>query len=190
MRPKNKLVHGIGVNDYEGSIVENGKDIISYTTWRNMLARCYSTKQQVRNQTYIECSVCDEWLSFSNFKIWFDENYIEGFALDKDILFEGNKIYSPYFCRFVPFYLNSLLTNRANARGELPIGITNNNGYYRAKCHNGYGKQLNKTFKTVEEASAWYSETKKRIVKEQAQRAFSENAIKTDIYLALVRRDF
>jgi viroplasmin and RNaseH domain-containing protein len=61
---------------------------------------------------------------------------------------------------------------------------------YRASCSNGYGERIDKTFKTVEEAQAWYSETKKHIVKEQAQRAFLENAIKTDVYLALVRREF
>lgn len=199
MRTKNKLVYGVGVNDYEGNVFEDGKIIKSYKTWENMLGRCYSTKVQIKNPTYIGCSVCDEWLSFSNFKIWFDENYIEGFSLDKDILLEGNKIYSPEFCRFVPQYLNNLLTDRRNARGELPIGLTELNkdnqkgrinSTYKAKCNNGYGNDISKTFKTIQEAVAWYSATKKRIVKEQAQRAFLENAIKTDIYLALVRREW
>ena len=33
-------------------------------------------------------------------------------------------------------------------------------------------------------------ETKKRVVKEQATRALVANEIKTDVYLALVRREF
>lgn len=199
MRKKNKLVYGIGVNDYEESIRENGKSMKSYAIWHGMIQRCYSTKLQQTKPTYIGCSVCPEWLSFSNFKKWFDENYIEGFHLDKDILVEGNKIYSPKFCRFVPQYLNNLLTDRRNARGELPLGVSELNkdnqksrinSTYRAKCNNGYGNDITKTFKTIQEAVAWYSATKKRIVKEQAVRAFLENAIKTDIYLALVRREW
>lgn len=199
MRKKNKLVYGIGVNDYEESIRENGKNIKAYNTWLHMLQRCYSTKLQQTKPTYIGCSVCPEWLSFSNFKKWYDENYIEGFHLDKDILVVGNKIYSPKFCRFVPVYLNSLLTDCGNSRGDLPLGVTESkpdikskklNSTYKAKCSNGQGKQFSKTFKTIQEAVAWYSATKKRIVKEQAVRAFLENAIKTDIYLALVRREW
>lgn len=199
MRKKNKLVYGIGVNDFEGNVYENGKPIKSYSTWKHMLERCYSEKLHSRNPTYIGCSVCDEWQSFSNFKKWFDGNYVEEFHLDKDIILEGNKIYSPEFCRFVPQYLNKLLTDSRNARGDLPLGVTECkpdhhprkvNSTYRAFCNNGYGKLLSKTFKTVPEAVEWYAATKKLVVKEQAQRAFLDNSIKTDVYLALVRREW
>ena len=190
MRTKNKLVYGIGVNDFEGSTQENGKPIKAYVTWRHMLERCYSAKYQSSRPTYIGCSVCEEWLSFSNFKIWFDENYKEGFHLDKDILIEGNKVYSPEFCRFVPVYLNLLLIDHGRTRGALPLGICKNHNSYIAQCSDGYGKPLNKTFKTVSEAQEWYAATKKQVVKAQAVRAFLENAIKTDIYLALVRREW
>lgn len=196
---KTKLVQGIGINDYNGKVLVNGKAINSYAVWRSMLCRCYSSYYHGEKPTYIGCSVCDEWKYFTNFKNWYDENYVEGFVLDKDILIEGNKVYSADTCRFVPPYLNSLLTDHRNARGEFPIGVRPQkvssvfgrvNESYQANCSNGYGKQLTKTFKSVEEASVWYSETKQRIVKEQATRAFLENAIKTDIYLALVRRRF
>lgn len=196
MRKKSKLVSGICVNDFEGVVNKNGKMIKSYTIWKAMLQRCYSEKLHLKYPTYIGCSVCDEWLLFSNFKKWFDENYKEGFNLDKDILVEGNKIYSPDTCRFVPTYINNLLTDRRNARGCLPLGIAKQmsprqiNPTYKAQCNNGYGNQLNKGFSTIQEAQAWYTETKTRIVKEQALRAFMEGEIKTDIYLALVRRKF
>lgn len=168
------------------------------TTHIAMMSRCYGSGN-IRQPTYKGCTVIAEWHDFSNFKQWFDENYIEGFHLDKDILVEGNKIYSPDTCRFIPQYLNNLLNTHANARGAYPTGISaqlpntvnqKKNITFRASVNNGYGKQISKTFKTVEDASAWYSKTKKQIVKAQAQRAFLENAIKTDIYLALVRREF
>lgn len=203
MRPlpyiKSKLVFGVGVNDLVENTYVNSKPIHSYVSWKGMLERCYSHKKQERRPTYIGCTVCDEWLLFSNFKQWFDENYIKGYHLDKDILVEDNKIYSPDTCRYVPHNLNTILTDCRRARGNLPLGVTSVNPSvyntrksttYTAQCNDGNKKQLCKTFKTIPEAQEWYSTTKKRIVKEQATRAFLDNAIKTDIYLALIRREF
>ena len=199
MNRKNKLVCGHGINDYDGAMSISGRDIPSYTHWHSMLGRCYDPKCQAKYPTYIGCTVCQEWLLFSNFKKFYDENYKEGFVLDKDILKIGNKVYSPETCRFVPVYLNSLLIDSGAIRGDLPLGVSSLkpsikshriNITYRARCSNGYRKPITKIFKTVEEAQEWYSITKKSIVKEQAIRAFLDNAIKTDVYLALVRRDF
>ena len=196
---KNKLVHGVGFNNTVELVNINGKFIHSYLTWRSMLGRCYSHKTHNRQPTYIGCTVCDEWLYFSNFKKWYDNNYIEGYHLDKDILVEGNKIYSPDTCRFVPRYINNLLNDRMNARGDLPLGVHEQKPNilncritttYQAQCSGTAKKVLTKTFKTIAEAVVWYSETKKRIVKEQAQRAFLANEIKSDVYLALTRREF
>lgn len=195
----NVIVQGVGINDLDEPIFGNGKHVRYYSAWARMLQRCYSLKFQQTNVTYIGCSVCDEWKYLSNFKKWFDENYVEGFHLDKDILVEDNKEYGPETCRYVPEYLNKLLNDSKKTRGDFPLGVSEQkpnpksgrvNSSYVAQCSNGYGKHLQKTFKTIEEASAWYSVTKARIVKEQAQRAFLDNAIKTDVYLALVRRKF
>lgn len=196
---KSKLVHGVGVNDADDPIWIDGEIIASYNCWANMLNRCYSAKCQITCPTYIGCAVCEEWKYFSNFKKWYDSNYKEGFHLDKDILIEGNKIYSPETCVFVPQYLNSLLNDNSRARGELPLGITAQkpntkirkvNTTYKAKCNNGYGNELTKTFKTIEEAVAWYSATKTRVVSEQVQRALSEGAIDQRIADVLLKREF
>ena len=89
--------------------------------------------------------------------------------------------------------------DRRNDRGELPLGVTEQkpniksgkvNSTYKAECRDGYGNKVTKTFKTISEAVIWYADTKKRVTKEQAQRAFLENSIKTDVYLALVRRNW
>lgn len=45
---------------------------------------------------------CDEWLSFSVFAKWFKIAYVEGYHLDKDLLFKCNKIYSPDTTIFIP----------------------------------------------------------------------------------------
>ena len=194
-----KLICGVGINDLYGQNTQNGSKLKSYNTWKDMLARCYSEKCQAKKPTYVGCSVCDEWLILSNFKKWHDINYRENMALDKDILIPGNKIYSPEACSFVPQYINSLLTDAGAARGDLPLGVvaqkpspkTNRvNTTYTALCSNGNGKLFRKTFKTVPEAAAWYVTTKKRVVKEQAIRAFEAGDITDDVYQALITREW
>lgn len=119
MRKKYKLVYGVGVNDYKGKISVEGKFIKSYETWKNMLDRCYSEKHQDKCPTYIGCTVSEEWLSFSNFKKWFDEHYRWDLdelglrpSLDKDLLSEDNKVYSAETCVFLPNKVNSFLANK------------------------------------------------------------------------------
>jgi len=102
---KDKLmpnVYGVGfVGDGEHKPRVNGKNSKPYKTWCGMLERCYSDKYQAKYPTYIGCSVDPIWHNFQNFTKWFDENYIEGYHLDKDCKIEGNKIYSPENCLFV-----------------------------------------------------------------------------------------
>lgn len=191
MRKKNKLVYGVGFNDFEGSITFNKKAITSYSLWVSMLQRCYSKKLHNKAPTYIGCTVCTEWLTFSNFKQWHDNNYREGMQLDKDILVEGNKIYSSATCRYIPAKINSILNDRRNARGDLPLGIrSHKKKYFRGQCSIGNSERLTRSFKTLEEAVTWYSETKARIVSEVAQRALAAGEIQQDIFNALVARKF
>ena len=104
-----KLIFNNGINDYDDITYRNGRDIKSYSVWHSMLQRCYDDKYHIKHPTYEGCTVCDEWLYFSNFKKWFDENYIEGTQLDKDI-FSKNKVYSPETCCFVPREINVLMS--------------------------------------------------------------------------------
>ena len=129
-----KKVFGIGINDYNGKVsyfeFGNQKFIKSYSTWRNMLQRCYSNKYHEITPTYKGCSVDEKWLSYSNFKKWFDNNYpFElseqiNFSIDKDLLTDGNKIYSEYNCIFVPVRINSFLSNKYSKNKSGCIGVT------------------------------------------------------------------
>ncbi len=58
MRKKNKLVFGVGVNDYDKSTWEHGKKTHVYSRWVGMLQRCYSQQFTDKNPTYSGCSVC------------------------------------------------------------------------------------------------------------------------------------
>ena len=128
--PYDKTVCGIGYYG-QGKYTargEDGKHTSVYITWRNMIRRCYDPYELNRFPAYIDCYVCDEWHNFQNFAEWFYKNYYEienqKMCLDKDILYKGNKIYSPETCVFVPEKINILFIKSDDTRGEYPIGVT------------------------------------------------------------------
>lgn len=128
----------IGEGDYKVS--ENRKSTRVYNTWRHMLQRCYDEKLHEKHPTYKNCKVCKEWHNFQNFAKWYKDNYYEvgneKMCLDKDILFKGNKIYSPDTCIFVPETINKLFIKNDKNRGESVIGATlYKNGKYQAQCN-------------------------------------------------------
>lgn len=55
-----KLLYGVGLNDYDGKINVNGKILKFYKVWQSMLSRCYDFKYHSRYPAYIGCSVCKE----------------------------------------------------------------------------------------------------------------------------------
>lgn len=151
-----RLVFGVGINDADyvvqrkETIEVNGKrkqkliwECPYYRTWKSMLGRCYSTKLQERQPTYKGCSVSEEWLRFSNFKRWMESQNWEGKQLDKDLLFEENKVYSPKTCVFVTRTVNSFTTDRGNDRGEWLIGVTwhKATGKFESQCRNQITKK-------------------------------------------------
>lgn len=135
------------MNDAEYTVAPciNGKSTLCYfyKTWLSMLERCYNAGFQVRNPTYVGCSVCEEWLTFSNFKSWMENQDWQGKQLDKDLLLEGNKIYSPNACGFVNRMTNLFTTDHRAARGEWPIGVTFNkkSRKFHANCCNPFTKK-------------------------------------------------
>ena len=71
----------------------------------------------------LACSVSEEWLILiSKGKTGWKNKQWEGKHLDKDILFEGNKVYSPDTCIFVTPTVNTFTTDCGAARGEWLIG--------------------------------------------------------------------
>lgn len=157
MRSKPRLVYGVGINDvgyvtqkWETIGYVNGKRKWKlvwvcpyYRTWENMLMRCYSTKFQERNPTYKGCSVSEEWLTLSVFKDWMVTQSWEGSQLDKDLLFEGNKVYSPETCVFVTRGVNMFTIDRGNDRGEWLIGVywDKVKGKFVSRCNNPFTKK-------------------------------------------------
>lgn len=116
------LVCGVGVNDVEEPTRINGKQCKIYKTWKDMLRRCYDEKSIKKCPTYAGCTVCEDWLLFSNFKAWMTQQDYQGKQLDKDILIEGNKVYSPDNCCFVSKQTNTFMLDSGKARGKYLIG--------------------------------------------------------------------
>lgn len=109
----------IGYNDsYSKSLS------VGYRVWSAMMDRCYNSKTQTKHPTYKDCKVCSEWHTFSNFEKWFNENYVEGWQLDKDLLVKGNREYAPSKCCFLPLAVNSFLTSKKTLRGRYVIGVS------------------------------------------------------------------
>lgn len=144
LHKRNKLVCGVGTNDADYPIYPtvNGKQVMCpyYRAWRDALTRCYSAVEQARYPTYIGCSVCDEWLIFSNFKRWMEQEDWQGKELDKDLLFPGNKVYSPETCVFIDHVTNSFTTDSGAARGEWPVGVyfSKRDKKFLSQCRNPF----------------------------------------------------
>lgn len=179
-------VHGVGVNDYNGTVVNNGKVLKSYQVWNCMLNRCYNKKHHIKHPSYANCTVCGEWLYFSNFKEWFDENYVEGYHLDKDILIKGNRIYSQETCCFVPREINNIIENAKAMRGKTPMGVLERCGRYLSYVRvNGKRIYLG-TFDTIEQAFEIMKERKEMYIKDLAKKYYNDGKIARNVYDALM----
>jgi len=175
MGRKRSLVYGVGVNDWVGKVMVNGKPIKQYDLWQGMLQRCFSEEYKQKHPTYKDVTCSKEWLLMTNFvedvskMKGFD---LEGWQLDKDILQKGSKLYSKDTCCFVPLEVNSLLTKRDKARGEWPIGVyfDKHAGKFKAYLSiNGKQKFLGR-FPTPEEAFQAYKLAKEANIKVVAQK--------------------
>ena len=170
-------IYGVG---FFGDVIGKEYNIKSYRIWFSILARCYSEKTQEKQPTYKGCSVMEEWFNFQVFAKWFEENYIEGFHLDKDILFKGNKIYSPETCCFVPQEINTLFVKANSIRGKLPIGVVEQKGLFHAAIHKNNKSVKIGCFKTPEEAFQAYKTEKEKYIKEVADKW--RNLISDQVY--------
>ena len=113
-----------------------------------MIVRCYDVKTKKRQRTYKNCTVCDEWRYLSNFVRWVDSQPNRNWQncdLDKDILFEGNKMYSPVTCVFVETSVNRFMIGSDEIRGDYMIGVkftlNGKSKPYLSRCSNPFNKE-------------------------------------------------
>lgn len=135
-----KPLYGVGINDADYNVSVNKRvndKMITiwrcpyYNKWTYMLKRCYS------NYGYLDCSVCEEWLYFSNFKKWMEQQEWEGKELDKDLYRGSLNHYSPDNCTFLSRDVNCFVLLRSKFRGEFPVGVCYDNSrrLYQSHCN-------------------------------------------------------
>lgn len=103
----------VGVGNYPSTYYKKGSktNTPAYEVWLSKLKNCYG--DSVRSHIYSDVEFCDEWLNFQVFAKWFYEQtkvYGKGGFVDKDLLFLGNREYSPQTCCYVPPAVNSLFS--------------------------------------------------------------------------------
>ena len=172
-------VHGVGVldADYTVKVMRELERIGGvrrrelvwicpyYQSWRNMIMRCYCKPYQDRHPSYEGCSVEKEWLTFSKFKAWMDTQDWKGKQLDKDLLVEGNKVYSPTTCAFVSSDINNFFHFNNSSSSGLPVGVRKRGKKYTCRTfRNGHIG----TFVSIDEALAEYTKQKAAEARELA----------------------
>ena len=161
---KVKMVCGVGVNDFNGTVSNLGVHIREYTLWKGMLERCYGKTQRVVSKAYTNTTVSRELLSFSYFY-----NFVRnlkgfnevGWQMDKDILGTGEE-YSEKYIVFVPQEINMFFVVNKRYKYELPLGVKFDkryNKYCAAVKIGGKTKNLG-YFTTVEQAALAYKDAK------------------------------
>jgi len=173
-------VYGVG---YVGIGKYNTSYKRAYSVWAGMLQRCYDEGYQIKKPTYKGVTVCEEWHNFQNFAAWFEQNYVEGWELDKDIICPNCKIYSQETCCFVPRELNILFSKRQNKVAKNTGVIEKDNKYHpyiRVNCTT----KLLGVCGTLEEAQNKYKKAKKEQALNMAEKW--KGLVDNRVYEALI----
>ena len=188
-------------NKYGGYIGEGIWDEMNnrkvYSIWNNMLYRATVEGQlnNKRNRSYSNCNIHKEWYNYQNFAYWYDSyintlnpKYYNDYQLDKDILQwnQEYKVYGPNTCCLIPSEINICLASMNKKRiVDLPVGVFHKKNKYEAFItKNGKYTYIGNS-DSMEEAFEMYKEAKMEIIRELADKYYSEGAIIKRIYDAL-----
>lgn len=191
--PYHTSVYNIGIIGNKYPIRIDGKIIKEYQTWHDMLQRCFTKTYH----TYEDVTCCDEWLLYENFYEWLHSQdnfnkWLNGnrWALDKDILVKGNKIYSPDTCCLVPQNINVLFVKRDKSRGGLPIGVSLPKGRNKYLAHSNCGNCGKPIYlgyyDTINAAFLAYKKHKESIIQHVAEEEYSNSNITNKCYNAMM----
>ena len=196
--PYYPIVYGVGIagNKYL-TVDENSKSTKEYTIWYHILQRCFDEKWKEKRPWYKDIKCCDEWLYYPSFYEWlhsqsnFDKWYKgKRWAVDKDILVKGNKVYSPDVCCLIPQNVNCLFLKRESQRGIYPIGVhyKKDDGFV-ASCHNPFTNRNEQigTYSTPEKAFyLGYKPYKEDIIRRVADIEYRAGNITEECYEAMM----
>ena len=170
---------------------ENSKKL--FKTWSGLVQRCFDPLWKEKHKCYEQTTCSEDFLCASDFIEWsksqvgYDgvDEFGKSFALDKDLLVKGNKLYSPDICVFVPREVNNLILSNRKVRGNLPLGVTTKGDRFRARVSIKNKETALGVFNTVEDAFQAYKEAKESHIKEVAE--LWKDEIDERAYKALMR---
>lgn len=152
---KSRLIYGWGINDADYNISESVKDgdrcylkiCPIYKDWGSIVQRGFSDKYKLKKPTYIDVTVCEEWKYFSVFRNWVlniqpNKDWINC-EPDKDLLIEGNKVYSPDTVIYIPRIVNCFINEQKKNRGKYLLGVhwCNTHKKFKAQISNPFTKK-------------------------------------------------
>ena len=172
-------VYTTGIQDIKGYLVKGQPHPKDYSVWNNIRQRCYNLNTQDKlYPQYAGCTMSDDFLVFSKFKEWYN-NQIgcdqDGWHIDKDLLVKRNKVYSAETCVLLPQQINTLITGANAIRGDLPKGVYYDkskgiNSRYRARVSQDGKYVCYGSYSNLDDAWLAYKEAKEAWVKVVAER--------------------
>lgn len=187
VRAAAKPVYGVAINDASYITQSRTGSCPIYRRWRHVLRRVLDPNEP----SFGRSKICDQWLKYSAFEKWMREQHWQGLELDKDILGDGSRIYSPETCAFVPQYLNQIINCiKPKSEGSCLIGTRKNRrGLFEAKCNIGNSQSIGLGTHETEYLAhrAWQSE-KVRQIEIAVDRYAREPFFRSDVAEALMNR--
>lgn len=106
-----------------------------------------------------------EWHNFQNFAQWrtTQPGHEEGWVLNKDLLYPGNRVYSPVACMLIPKQFDSILSYENKSKNKLPPGVSRCGKKYQVHF---MALRTPGVFETPEEAFQDYKSKKEAFIKE------------------------
>lgn len=189
-------VYGVGyIGEGRYLAKDNRNSTSAYAAWHGLMQRCYDLKMQTKSPTYKGCTVHPKWHNFQVFAEWFysQKHYKSGFEVDKDLLVDGNKVYSPNNCCVVPKELNVLFSKSLALKGIAPTGVNYQSRIDRFQARisiNGERVYLG-VFKCPYEAEAVYKKAKQDYVRTKIEewRGKVEDSVITALYRKIEQLD-
>ncbi|WP_426160022.1 hypothetical protein [Pseudomonas sp. TSRC2-2] len=181
---KSDLLFGVGIDDFTDT---SGADDWSYNVWQRMFDCCYNANSTRSRATYSDCTVAPCWYRYSDFKVWFDQNAIGDYQLDKDILVPGNRIYSPDTCCFVPASINMAVRwRRKTPRSGYP-GVSMFGGGFQADIMHKLSSQIGEWRTDALEAHCDWQRLKADVIDDHLRDYLREVAPDLRVVRALIK---
>ncbi len=93
-----------------------------YLEWLYLLKRSNTQSYKLHHTSYEGLVICDEWLTLSKFKEWYDDNYVAGYVLGSDMRGRTSKL-SPSDCWYLPKRARALFILSIKSNGKYPKGV-------------------------------------------------------------------